>query len=246
MEESRQRPLDCERKGRCGKAEYGRGAGTGRRAGGIRLTATTRALGPPGPRRGRRSPRRLFCLGERPLVTVPGCHFVAWPPFRAAEGGRAGRRGRGGGRARAPLPERTGERVPFVLRLRAAPRPAPEARARGTPGRPPREACTHSPRLLRPLSPPQVGLCPPHPCCVKGIHFVGEGSGLYRGKLECHPEKDGALVEAAQPFVSSAWSHDGALPRSHTEQLRPRGPTKVLTTGGTERSVPLKKKKWCL
>lgn len=190
-------PPGRERKGRCGKAEYGRGAGA------------TRALGPPWPRRGKRNPRRLCCLGERPLVTVPGCHFVAWPPFRAAEGSRAAGEGwgRGGGRARAPLlPPRAPRRRarPLCSPPPAAPRP-PRGRALVEPRDGRRERRARSPRPRRPLSPPQAGPCPPHPGCVKGIHFVGEGSELHRGKLECHPEKDGALGspalgEAARPL----------------------------------------------
>lgn len=43
---------------------------------------------------GGRGSRRPFCLGLRPLATWPGCHFVARPPFRAAEGGRAAGEGR--------------------------------------------------------------------------------------------------------------------------------------------------------
>lgn len=77
---------------------------------------------------------------------------------------------------------------------------------------------------------------------------MGEGSELNRGKLECHPEKEGALwspalVGVAQPFVSSALSHDGALHRSHTKQLRPRETNKGAKHWRDREVGPFKKKK---
>lgn len=81
---------------------------------------------------------------------------------------------------------------------------------------------------------------------------MGEGSELHRGKLECHPEKEGALCSAAlvgvaQPFVSTALSHDGALHRSYPKQLRPRETNKGAKRWCDREVGPFKKKKkWCL
>lgn len=78
-----------------------------------------------------------------------------------------------------------------------------------------------------------------------------ECSELHRGKLEFHPEKEGAfwspvLVGVAQPFAAPAWKHDGALRTSSTEQPRQRETDKGAKHSVTQRSVSLKKKKKCL
>lgn len=231
-------PAGVRRVGR-GKADYGCGAATVRSAGGGGAldghqkeartgTAVLRA----------RDPWSLFCLGERSLDTIPGCHFVAWPPFRAAEeAGRAGRGGRSsqgrgrrvGGGARAPLPPPVAQasRSPlfFASGLESPAAGSPAARpecascARRVNPWKAAERRARSPDLVRPLKPFQSGISPPHPCYVKGIHFMKQCSELNRGKLEFLPEKEGAfgspvLVGVAHSFASPALNHNGVL---HTE-----------------------------
>ncbi|KAF6344847.1 hypothetical protein mRhiFer1_010225 [Rhinolophus ferrumequinum] len=235
--------------GRCGKAEvwpWGRdGAPVPRRAGPDSHRKEARAgtvvLGEGGP-------RRLFCFGHRPLVTWPGCHFVARPPFRAAEWGQGGgggaavaSRGRGWRqRSGFPPPEAQASSVPFVLRLRARRlglqfHCGPPRRLAGYAGRvKPRKAAerrAQSSRSFLPTKPLESGLSPPHPCYVKGIHFTRQCSEVNRGKLEFHPEKEGAswspvLVAVVNPFTSPSLNHNGAVYRSYTAQLRQWRPNK--------------------
>lgn len=63
--------------------------------GGLAPTATKRKLGPARFCWGKGVRGAFFVFGHRSLVTWPGCHFVARPPFRAAEWGQ----GSGGGAA---------------------------------------------------------------------------------------------------------------------------------------------------
>lgn len=234
--------------GGVGRPKYGRGAATARQCRGGLAPDSHRKEAPAGTVvLGAGGPRRLFCFGHRPLVTWPGCHFVARPPFRAAEwGGRAVGEGRpllaGGGAgdsARASPTRSTGERVPFVLRLRARrlglDACGPPRRLAGYAWRvKPRKAAerrAQSPRPRLPTKPLEMGLSPPHPCYVKGIHFMRQCSELNRGKLEFHPEKEGAswspvLVAVVNLFASPALNHNGAVHRSYTAQLRQWRPNK--------------------
>lgn len=193
---------------------------------------------------GGRGLRRPFCLGLRPLATWPGCHFVARPPFRAARGaGRWGRDApcsRGAGLATAPglPPQKRKPARPLCssppgsrLGARALPRRSAGcacARARARPCEPPksrREACARRAIFPALRAFPEWD-SPPHPRCVKGMHFRRQCSALHRGKLEFHPEKDGAsrslvLVRGADPFACPALNHNGAsAQRSDIAQRR--------------------------
>lgn len=224
LEEERQRPLACELKGLVWEGRGWRGSWHGAQS--WRGPPPGRSSGWRGRAGGKETVAPVLSrrAPARDRARLPFCGVAAISRRRGGRTTGEGRTrpaevwGRGGGRARAPRPARTGERVPFVLGLGAGPRPAREV-SWWSPGKA-AERRAHSPALLCPPRPPKSGICPPHPGCVKGTHFVGEGSELHRGKLECHPEKEGALrsaapVEVAQPFVSSALSHDGALHRSY-------------------------------
>lgn len=236
MEEQRQHPhkgpvdggLEGQPAGGAGRPEHGRGEGPAPAAikGKLWLARLWWGQGFAAPFLSRSAP-------ARDLARLPFCGAAAISRGRGGQGGGGGARparaGRGWRQRRGCPRGSASQRVPFVLRLRVRGvglRLCPGcARGRVNPPKSRREACAGR-TISSALEAFPEWDSPPHPCCVKGIHFRRQCSALNRGKLECHPEKQGAsrslvLLGVAAPFACPALNHNGAsAQRSDIAQRR--------------------------